>query len=468
MHSPPAAASFDAALDVAPLVQFDASDFELLKALGTVSYQTNVGASRTLSWSVSEEDAAPDTLAVTDAGVRVALATAFADDAPRVSAGETPPACTLFAGRSTGSALSVAPARVLLKAYSPAAFSLASTELRAAAALALRSSNGAANFWLLTDAPAWAEAPVAPVVGWFYAPLPATQPGGIMPAQEGIGLWVVQRWVTLTSLATLAATLPPPQVAQAAAITSSTKNTEQGDASTWLSSLLSRAVPDRTPPPSPPPPPSRAAVIVQACVGAVEAVAFLHSKRIAHGALDSRCFLIENAQGRGGAAGAAASRLVVRVANFGFAVVGSDDEAQSADEQQALADAAQRDCVALGVSIAEAVFGALSTEVRRIQRACDGRVLSLPHIYTTRCALCLQGPGPRTSGDAMRRLFIDIFARDWAAIQSYCADEPAWTAAVDALQPSGWALLQALLEVDTYSGDDSRVTAAASAWRAET
>jgi hypothetical protein len=67
----------------------------------------------------------------------------------------------------------------------------------------------------------------------------------------------------------------------------------------------------------------------------------------------------------------------------------------------------------------------------------------------------------------MRRLFIDIFARDWAAIQSYCADEPAWTAAVDALQPEGWALLQALLEVDTYSGDDSRVTAAASAWQAE-
>ena len=96
---------------------------------------------------------------------------------------------------------------------------------------------------------------------------------------------------------------------------------------------------------------------MRACVGAASALAFLHSKRIAHGSLDAKCFLIDTSSG------------TVRLTSLGFSTTGN--EADGAVEQQALADAAQQDCRALGGAIAEAVFGGLSTEVRAVLRGLE-------------------------------------------------------------------------------------------------
>ena len=129
----------------------------------------------------------------------------------------------------------------------------------------------------------------------------------------------------------------------------------------------------------------------------------------------------------------------MRLANFGFAVTG--DSPSNADEDAAaedLASAAQRDCRALGGALAELIFSALSRE----------------------------GPTPRTGADALRRTFVDVFARDWAAVAAFCGEEPAWAPACGLLAASGgagWALLAALFDDDTYSADADGVLAAAAA-----
>ena len=330
------------------LVLFAASDFELVSRLGTVSYAQRSGSTQRLSWTVTEQDAVPDVLAVTDTAAVSRLAGAVADGANAAGGAsdgrpddEREPAVTLFAARCTTA--SVAPVRVLLKAYH--APQLGAAELAAYEALSLRCSDGAATFWLSSDLPAWAEAPLAPVVGFFFAAVPFAPGKGLYDSREV--LWVVQRWVPLTSLATLATCLVVPSRSAPAARSSS-----------WLDALIQimnpfeAATPTTPAAPPPPPPPSRDrdAAIVRACVGAVAALAFLHSKRIAHGSLDAKCFLMDAGSG------------TVRLTNLGFSTIGTD--ADGAQEQQALADAAQQDCRALGGAIAEAVFGGLSTEVR--------------------------------------------------------------------------------------------------------
>lgn len=349
--------------DDSRLVQFSAPDFELVSRLGTVSYSQSTGTAQKLSWTVTEPDAAPDVLAVTDTAAVSRLAGAMADGAN--SAGgvtvsgplgdERAPAVTLFAARCTTA--SVAPSRVLLKAYHAA--QLGAAELAAYEALSRRCTDGAATFWLASDVPAWAEAPLAPVVGFFLAAVPPA-PGEpqIDPTEV---LWVVQRWVPLTSLATLASSVaappPPPAAPQ----------------SSWLDALVKLVNPFEAATvagPQPPPqqqqaplPPSRDrdAAIVRACVGAAAALAFLHSKRVAHGSLDAKCFLLDSG--------------TVRLTNLGFATLGADSD--GAQEQQALADAAQQDCRALGGAIAQAVFSSLSTEVRLPLRSQSPPFLSL-------------------------------------------------------------------------------------------
>lgn len=64
----------------------------------------------------------------------------------------------------------------------------------------------------------------------------------------------------------------------------------------------------------------------------------------------------------------------------------------------------------------------------------------------------------------MLRVIDTIFSRDWDAIAAYCADDPSWGRVVDVLALGGWELLQALLEVDTFSADDVRVATAAQRW----
>ena len=76
----------------------------------------------------------------------------------------------------------------------------------------------------------------------------------------------------------------------------------------------------------------------------------------------------------------------------------------------------------------------------------------------------MQGPSARTEAVALLRVFDTIFARDWQAIAAYCADDPSWTRVMDVLTLGGWEVLQALLETDTYSADDPRVSSACQRW----
>jgi hypothetical protein len=125
----------------------------------------------------------------------------------------------------------------------------------------------------------------------------------------------------------------------------------------------------------------------------------------------------------------------VRLANFGFSLVG-DGSARANASPEDLAASARADCRALGLALAELLFGALS----------------------------LEGPGPRTSAEALQRVFFDIFSRDWGAIASFCAEEAAWAppcALLSARNGAGWALLAALLDDETYSADAERVLSAA-------
>ena len=145
----------------------------------------------------------------------------------------------------------------------------------------------------------------------------------------------------------------------------------------------------------------------------------------------ARAFLIDTSED------AAPRGPRVRLANFGFAVVGSDDPNDVA-AAGALARAARADCAALGLALAELFFQSLS----------------------------LEGPGPRTEAAALRRLLYDVFARDWTALIAFCDAEPAWAPAVALLsagRDAGWRLLAALLDDDTYSADARTVTAPAGA-----
>ena len=134
----------------------------------------------------------------------------------------------------------------------------------------------------------------------------------------------------------------------------------------------------------------------------------------------------------------------MRLANFGFAVVGAGSPAAADAEAAevaaaALAEAARGDCRALGLAIAELVFAALS----------------------------LEGPSERTSAAALGRLMLDVFAGDVAAAAAFAQEEPAWAppcALLAAGQGAGWRLVSALVDPRTYSADADEVSAVADAF----
>ncbi len=330
------------------------------------------------------------------------------------------------------------PAPVLLKEHLRGAEALAHRELAAYAALAAppalapRGANAAADsdayaygFALRAEEARSLEAPLAPVLGYFLAPSPekegaeAAAPRGDDEGEAPLSLWVVQRWEGLRTLEEYPAA-PQPRAA----------------APRWWPPV--QRVADA-------PGAARARFVATAAARAVGALAHCHARRVAHGALDARALLLSTADD------ASPNGATVRLANFGFSVVGGptaaprqsadrdtpDADAEAADDAAAaLAAAAQSDCRALGLALAELVFAALS----------------------------LEGPGPRTAAPALARIFDDIFARDWRAIAAFCAEEPAWgppCALLGARGGAGWALLAALTEEDTYSADAPRVLAAA-------
>jgi len=110
------------------------------------------------------------------------------------------------------------------------------------------------------------EPPLAPVLGWFEAPSPATPDGSADDApddeQDVDSLWIVQRWETLRTLAEYPAA---PQAAAAAA------------AVAWWPPV--QRVADT-------PAARRARFVATAAARAVAALAYCHARRVAHGALD--------------------------------------------------------------------------------------------------------------------------------------------------------------------------------------
>ena len=110
------------------------------------------------------------------------------------------------------------------------------------------------------------EPPLAPVLGWFEAPSPATPDGSADDApddeQDVDSLWIVQRWETLRTLAEYPAA---PQAAAAAA------------AAAWWPPV--QRVADT-------PAARRARFVATAAARAVAALAYCHARRVAHGALD--------------------------------------------------------------------------------------------------------------------------------------------------------------------------------------
>ena len=388
-----------------PLTRYEPDDFELLRRLGGLSYRTEVPSAATLlSWTVRDAEDLPDSASQVPDALRVQT------PASRLSAalpgaldgssedGASSPALWLFAARQLSDG-----APVLLKAHAVRARGLAEAELRCYEALWQRTPGG-----LGQDA-----APVAPVLGWFTACSPHDGDGD----DDGDALlWVVQRWTGV--LASLAAY---PFAKQRA------------PTPFWPPLQRVRDAPLRL----------RARFATRAACGGASALAWLHSKRVAHGALDASCILLstqEDAAAQLAPDGTRGSLApVVRLSNLGFACVGHTNS--DAEALMVLADVAQADCRALGCAIAECVFSALSSE----------------------------GPGPRTSAAALRRLFDDIFQREWDAILAFCTEEPAWSEPCALLARgggAGWALIAALWDDGTYSGDAQTVIQAREAWLA--
>jgi len=293
------------------------------------------------------------------------------------------------------------------------------------------------------DAPSSPASPVAPLAGYFLASSP-----GDGEADGPPSLFLVQRWLPLTTLGDFMRAASPSASASAAAAAAARAAPPAVD----LFSLFPLPF-ARVPPPTPPPPPPRTALqrrrcyIVAVAARSLAALARLHSCRIAHGALDDSCLLLSGGDGMDVATSPAP--LVVRLSNLGCAVVGfgpgGDAGADELDRAEELAEAAQADCRSLASVLASLVFTAMGEGGEEAQRA---------------------------SPAAMRRLFLDIFAGDWAAAKAYCEEEESWADACDLLSTeqeagwNGWALLALLLDGETYSADAPQLTRVAERWLA--
>ena len=411
---------------------FAASDFELLRELGEVRVLTSESRSRTtLSWTVSDSDSpVPDALAVS-----------------RSLGGEAAAAAGSVVRLYAARALAPPYARCLLKEHRGDAQRLAQREVAAYAALAARlppELSADAVSLLPPDTPASPAAPVAPLAGYFLASTPGTEDADVDDDRPP-SLFLVQRWVPLTTLGDFMRSAAPSASASAAAAAAARAAPPPFDPFSLFPLPF-----QRVPLPAPPPRTAlqrRRCYVASVAALSLSALARLHSCRIAHGALDDSCLLLSGGDGVDVASSPAP--LVVRLSNLGCAVVGfgpgGDAGADGLDRAEELAEAAQADCRSLASVLASLVFTAMG----------EG-----------------EGEAQRASPAAMRRLFLDIFAGDWAAARAYCEEEESWAEACDLLSCeqapgwNGWALLALLLDVETYSADAPQLTRVAERWLA--
>jgi len=366
---------------------------------------------------VGEDESAPDTLRV----LRIGAAAAAAPSEQL--------AVRLYAARLNAPPYS----RVLLRCYAGAsARALGERELAAHRAMRARLPQPTSFSPFEAGATGEGEAAVVALGGWFDA-----------ASLEGdAALWLVQRWTPLHTLEDyLVAPQAPPPATPAPPLPFPLRLFAEPAAAPAALAAAAAAVQAAR---------RRRLFVADAALGCLTAVATLHSARVAHGALDSACFLFSTLDEAAYSAGDAPLPLV-RLSNLGCSVVGfgpgGDADADGMDRAEELAEAAQRDCRALAACIASLIFTALGG-------GAGG------------------GAGGRASAAAMRRLFLDVFAGDWAAARAYCEADADWEQACSLLSAereagwNGWALLALLLDGETYSADAQTILRVASRWRA--
>jgi hypothetical protein len=362
----------------------EASDFELLRVLGQVSYATASESERTLTWSGGDDGAAPDAFSVSGASDR------SSSDA----------VMKLYAGKVIGWDLDSRPGErrrsnavpdVLLKEYvNAAAAKMADAEVEAY--MALYSDPSDSTIAQRRDGIPIGEAfdpaslPVVPLVAFF-----ASKPlGGSLDAAGS--LWTVQAWGPggLTRLAEYPARRQPAPEPAAA----------------WWPPV--QRVRDVGLGP-------RHRFVRAAARGIFAAVAAIHARGVAHGAVDASAFQVNTT------ADAEADDLEVRLMNFGFA--------SPLDE-----DARRRDVRAAAAAAAETIFSALR------MTSGGGKIGG-------------EAAGAGTDAASLARLFERVFDLDPRRAREYFAEDPAFGAVVEFMdyrdrQGDGWATL-----ADAFGGD---------------
>lgn len=186
---------------------------------------------------------------------------------------------------------------------------------------------------------------------------------------------------------------------------------------------------------------SRCRMLRSVMRGTLQALAFCHSRSVAHGSMGSGSVLLSTYDDR------RANDLIVKLDNFGFGrahyacsldLKGDDDSCEQGaalfpgpkplDEDHPLMLAQKEDLQALGGVFLELVFSALGSE----------------------------GPSESTSGPALQRLLVDVFSGNMDEFRKYCEQEPDWQEAMlllDQWNGAGWNLIRDLA-AGTMSASD--------------
>ena len=371
------------------LMRAEAADFELLRALGQVSYAVESNSERTLTWSGGEDGSVPDSFSVSGRGA---------------STGDA--VMKLYAGKVVGwddgtMSPSNAVPDVLLKEYvNAAAAPMADAEVTAYQTLYSDPNDSTiGQTWdgqVVGEAFDPASLPVVPLIAFFASAPVALDDSALPGARRDGSLWTVQAWGPggLQKLADY------PNARQAIY--------EQK----WWPPVQRARDAGMGP---------RMRFARNAAKGVLRCVAAIHQRGVAHNAIDAGAFAVNTLED------ANADTLELRLMNFGFASPLTEDSKRS-------------DLRAAALTIAELAFSALAAG----------------------------GPSARTSREALRRLFEDVFLLDERAAREYFLEEPEFAAVVEFFeyrdrQGDAWRLL-----VDCWRGDGSAEDALARAEAVET
>ncbi|CAK0745542.1 hypothetical protein CVIRNUC_001627 [Coccomyxa viridis] len=287
------------------------------------------------------------------------------------------------------------PVTVLLKEYLPGARSVACNEMQALVHLAGGLPD---RKWHAATAPVSRDLPVVPLLGYFMAgqsEAGAAMNSGRQPKSTEDVLWLVYKFERLQPLSYYAAADQP----------------QQKSALPWGAKAgKEQALADRC------------RMVRSICKGVLEALAYCHSRSVAHGSLGPGSILLNTFRDQ------QARELIVKLDNFGFAQLHRAGvpsplfpSPQSLDPDHPLSLAQKEDLKAAGLTLLETVI----------------------------CSLAEGGPSAATSSDALQRLLCDVFQMDVQAFRRHCNQEPDWSTPaifLDEFDGAGWALVMELLK----------------------